>query len=94
MTNEEKSQNTNRTLLKLEERLLELGYCPFYQNQYLYSKQFNVCDIIAGLTNDKKKCWLKLTNIDDIETKKDMEELEKVFNIKRQDEEELKNYER
>lgn len=87
------SQNTNRTLLRLEDKLIDLGYMQDFQNQYIYWKQFNVCDIIAGLTQDKKECWLRLTNIDDIETKKDMKELKKVFNVMKQDLEELKKYE-
>lgn len=78
---------------ELEQKLIELGYMQDWQNQYIYWKQFNVCDIIAGLTQDKKECWLRLTNIDDIETKKDMKKLKKVFNIMKQDLEELKKYE-
>ena len=90
---EEKSQNTNRTLLRLEEKLIDLGYMQDFQNQYIYGKQFNVCDMIAGLTQDKKECWLRLTNIKDLENEKDMKELKKVFNIMKKDKEELKNYE-
>ena len=91
MNNE--SQNTNRTLLRLEKKLIDLGYMQDFQNQYIYWKQFNVCDIIAGLTQDKKECWLRLTNIKDLENEKDMKELKKVFNIMKKDKEELKNYE-
>ena len=81
-------------MTKLEEKLIDLGYMQDFQNQYIYRKQFNVCDIIAGLTQDKKECWLRLTNIDDIETKKDMKELKKVFNVMQQDLEILRKYER
>lgn len=91
---EEKSQNTNRTLLRLEDKLIDLGYMQDFQNQYIYWKQFNVCDIIAGLTQDKKECWLRLTNIKDLEDKKDIKELQQVFNIMKQDLEELRKYER
>ena len=90
MNNE--SQNTNRTLLRLEEKLIDLGYMQDFQNQYIYWKQFNVCDIIAGLTQDKKECWLRLTNIKDLENEKDMKELKKVFNIMKEDLEEIKKY--
>lgn len=87
---EEKSQNTNRTLLRLKEKLIDLGYMQDFQNQYIYWKQFNVCDIIAGLTQDKKECWLRLTDIKDLEDKKDIEELQQAFNIMKKDKEELK----
>lgn len=84
------SQNTNRTLLRLEEKLIDLGYRQDFQNQYIYYKSFSICNIMAGLTQNKKECWLRLTDIDDIKTKKDMKELKKVFNIMEQDLEVIK----
>ena len=39
---------------RLEYKLIDLGYMQDFQNQYIYWKQFNVCDIIAGLTQNKK----------------------------------------
>ena len=88
---EEKSQNTNRTLLRLEYKLINLGYMQDFQNRYIYYKQLNLCDIIAGLTQDKKECWLRLTNIEDLENEKDIKELQQVFNIMKKDKEELRN---
>ena len=76
-------------MTKLEQKLIELGYMQDWQNQYIYWKQFNVCDIIAGLTQNKKECWLRLTNIKDLENEKDIEELQQVFNIMKQNLEEL-----
>ena len=58
---------------RLEENLIDLGYMQDWQNQYIYWKQFNVCDIIAGLTQVKKECWLRLTHIKDLANKKEAE---------------------
>lgn len=72
-------------MTKLEKKLKELGYDQDFQNQYIYYKQFNICDIIAGLTQDKKECCLRLTNIKDLENEKDIKELQQIFNIMEKD---------
>ena len=80
-------------MTKLEDKLIDLGYMQDFQNQYIYYKQFNVCDIVASLSFDKKECRLSLSNIEDLENEKDLEELKQAFNIMKKDEEELRKYE-
>lgn len=76
---------------ELEYKLIDLGYMQDWQNQYIYYKSFSICNIMAGLTQNKKECWLKLTDIGDIKNEEDLKEVFRVFNIMQKDKEELKD---
>ena len=88
---EEKSQNTNRTLLRLEEKLIELGYkfvnkyeiwreyTKKIENSYLYLTVNNNDLSVRGLISQ--------TNIF---SQQDIDNLQQAFNVMKQDLEELK----
>lgn len=90
---EEKSQNTNRTLLRLEEKLEELGYTEDCQTVYIYFKHTKICTIYAYLNKDRTQCDLQLEKIDDISNQEQINDLQQAFNIMKNDKEELKKYE-
>ena len=93
MANEEKSQNTNRTLLRLEEKLIELGYKQNLIMPYLYYKDMNICMIYADLNIDRTQCELQLNSIDPINDDEEFNSLFQAYNTMKKDKEELKKYE-
>ena len=90
---EEKSQNTNRTLLRLEEKLEELGYTEDCQTVYIYFKHTKICTIYAYLNKDRTKCDLQLDNIEPIDNEEELNSLFQAYNIMQKDKEELEKYE-
>ena len=90
---EEKSQNTNRTLLRLEEKLDELGYTQDCQTVYIYFKHTKICTIYAYLNKDRTQCELQLDSIEPIDNEEELNSLFQAYNIMQKDKEELKNYE-
>ena len=94
MANEEKSQNTNRTLLRLEEKLEELGYSQSYRTSYLYFKCTTICTIYAHLNKDKTQCHLYLDDIKTIDNKEDLTNLFQAYNTRETDLKELKKIEK
>lgn len=88
---EEKSQNTNRTLLRLEEKLEELGYTEDCQTIYLYFKHTPIGTIYAYLNKNRTKCGLQLDNIEPINNEEELNSLFQSYNIMKKDLEELKN---
>lgn len=80
MANEEKSQNTNRTLLRLEEKLEELGYKQNLLMPYLYYKNMNICMIYADLNIDRTQCELQLNGIEPINDDEEFNSLFQAYN--------------
>lgn len=87
---EEKSQNTNRTLLRLEEKLEELGYIQDCQTVYIYFKHTKIGTIYAYLNKDRTKCDLQLDSIEPINNEEELNSLFQAYNTMKKDLEELK----
>ena len=90
---EEKSQNTNRTLLRLEEKLEELGYTEDCQTVYIYFKHTKICTIYAYLNKDRTQCDLQLDSIESINDDEEFNILFQAYNTMKKDLEVLKKYE-
>lgn len=87
-----KSQNTNRTLLRLEEKLIELGYTQEDYLTNIYYKFIGNIYIFINAYNLNKSgveypmmTYTKQEHIDN---------LQQAFNVMQKDLEELKKYER
>ena len=95
---EEKSQNTNRTLLRLEEKLIELGY---EMNMFGYYQKRDINILINKERNKiyEKDCCIEVAILiksrNDIQTLKDnIPNYDEQLRIMWKDLEELKKYER
>ena len=91
------SQNTNRTLLRLEQKLIELGYKQDLTYKHLYLKNIDDARILLWLNNSRSKITkdsgvLKNESIY-VRKQEDINALQQAFNEMEKDLEELKNVE-
>lgn len=84
---EEKSQNTNRTLMRLEKKLIELGYEK--DSKYMYSKNLDRCYILITIYGNLIVNY-GLSSTDFIRDNDGIDNLQQAFNIMQKDVEELK----
>lgn len=83
-------------MTKLEEKLIELGYKPFYQSAYYDSfvkriENIGNCNIILDI--ETKKITMSYLVPNTIHNKEQLDNLQQAFNVMQKDLEELKKYE-